>query len=81
MVKCPTKDGPKRQVVSRFTGHRRNRARVPSHVINCPRHPTSVLPGLITRRHALIPYGRPCDRSHCLVDLQRHFYKVGACLP
>jgi hypothetical protein len=44
-----------------------------------PRHTTSALPRLITLRAALILYGRPCDRNHCLV--QRHFYKVGACLP
>jgi hypothetical protein len=41
----------------------------------------SVRPALITRQHALILYGRPCDRSHCLVDFNGIFYKVGACFP
>jgi hypothetical protein len=62
-----------------FPGPWPSQARVSSHVINYPRHPTR--PALITRQHALIRYGRPCDRSHCLVDFNGIFYKVGACLP
>jgi hypothetical protein len=80
MMKCSTKDGKalRRELAP---GPWLSQARVPSHVINWPRHPTSGRPALITRRHALILYGRPYDRSHCLVDFNGIFTRFGACFP
>ena len=44
-----------------------------------PRNQLPSPPVSSTRRHALIRYGRPCDRSHCLVDPSTAFLQ-GWCL-